>query len=173
MRNSPPVRYNEAIFGIKMLNAKCLNSIFQCFRTQVPKLSYAAQCTMWTRSRPPLTNQRKRLRRRNNVLASAREAGGRVIHKHNLSRSRITSAKVQGRSCSFSPSSQLRQDWRYSISALCAIRPSAVHGLVLSSSPRIINVFHASLVAVPILLHSNYAADALRGHMHKRHTPKM
>ena len=59
------------------------------------------------------------------------------------------------------------------ISALCARRPSAVHGLVLSSSPRIINVFHASLVAVPIFLHSNYAADALRGNMHKRHTPKM
>ena len=59
------------------------------------------------------------------------------------------------------------------ISALCARRPSAVHGLVLSSSPRIINVFHASLVAVPIFLHSNYAVDALRGTMHKRHTQKI
>ena len=39
--------------------------------------------------------------------------------------------------------------------------------------PRIINVFHASLVAVPIFLHSNYAVDALRGTMHKRDTQKI
>ena len=94
-----------------------------------------------------------------------------MIHKHNLSRSRITSVRSKDKTALFPR--VLSSGRTGCISALCTRRPSAVHGLVLSSSPRIINVFHASLVAVPIFLHSNYAVDALRGTMHKRLTQEI